>query len=79
MATRWGQTEFQVNLKLGLTPCPRPHAPLLGGRTFVGNEIDAASLLEENARQFMAGWGLGAPPGRPIALQPGSSTPEFLD
>jgi len=19
---RWGQTEFQVNLKLGLTPCP---------------------------------------------------------
>src|SRR5208282_3512980 len=22
-----GQTEFQVNLKLGLTPCPPPHAP----------------------------------------------------
>jgi len=50
-----------------------------GGRTSVGNETDGASLLEENAGQFLAGWGLGATAGGPLALQLGSSSPEFLD
>jgi glycosyltransferase involved in cell wall biosynthesis len=44
-----------------------------GSRTFAGNGIDAAALLEENARRFAAKWGQGAPIGRRVELQPWSS------
>ena len=40
-----------------------------GSRTFVGNGIDAESLLEENARRFAAKWGREMPRGRRVALQ----------
>jgi glycosyltransferase involved in cell wall biosynthesis len=46
-----------------------------GSRTFAGNGIDAAALLEENARRFAAKWGPDAPRGRRVTLPawPGSS------
>ena len=34
--SRWGQTEFQVNLKLGLTPMPDPHAHAPAVKVFYG-------------------------------------------
>ena len=41
-----------------------------GSRTFVGNGIDAESLLDENARRFAAKWGQDRPRGRRVALRP---------
>ncbi len=40
-----------------------------GSRTFVGNGIDAESLLDENARRFAAKWGQDRPRGRRVALR----------
>ena len=40
-----------------------------GSRTFVGNGIDAAALLEENARRFADKWGQDTPRGRRVALR----------
>lgn len=41
-----------------------------GSRTFVGNGVDSAGLLEENARRFSAKWGESAAPGRRLELAP---------
>jgi hypothetical protein len=41
-----------------------------GSRTFVGNNIEAQALLEENARRFAAKWGQAVPEGRRVALRP---------
>ena len=41
-----------------------------GSRTFAGNGVDAAKLLEENAARFAAKWGGSVPEGRRIALRP---------
>ncbi len=46
-----------------------------GSRTFIGNGIDAAGLLQENARRFADKWGRDAPAGRPVALR--AWAPEF--
>ena len=50
-----------------------------GSRTFVGNGIDASTLLEENARRFAAKWGHDRPRGRPVALRPWSPPKEIAD
>jgi glycosyltransferase involved in cell wall biosynthesis len=44
-----------------------------GSRTFAGNGIDAAKLLEENAVRFAAKWGRAVPDGRRITLRPFNS------
>jgi GT2 family glycosyltransferase len=41
-----------------------------GSRTFVGNGVDAEKLLNENAKQFAAKWGLARTNGRRVALRP---------
>ena len=41
-----------------------------GSRTFVGNGIDAAQLLGENARRFAAKWGLKKTNGKAVARKP---------
>jgi GT2 family glycosyltransferase len=41
-----------------------------GGRTFVGNGVDAARLLDENEQRFAAKWGSHAPRGQRVALRP---------
>ena len=41
-----------------------------GSRTFAGNGIDAAALLDENARRFAAKWGLRQTRGHRVALRP---------
>jgi glycosyltransferase involved in cell wall biosynthesis len=41
-----------------------------GSRTFVGNGIDAEKLLDENAQQFAAKWGLAGTNARRVALRP---------
>jgi glycosyltransferase involved in cell wall biosynthesis len=47
-----------------------------GSRTFVGNDVDAEGLLDENARRFAAKWGLAETRGRRVSLRPfGASTP----
>jgi glycosyltransferase involved in cell wall biosynthesis len=48
-----------------------------GSRTFVGNGIDAKSLLDENARRFAAKWGRDTPLGRRVTLQPWSNASDF--
>ncbi len=48
-----------------------------GSRTFVGNGIDAETLLEENARRFAAKWGHETPRGRRVSLRPWDENPEF--
>ena len=41
-----------------------------GSRTFGGNGIDAAKLLDENARRFAEKWGLKEAKGKPVMLRP---------
>jgi glycosyltransferase involved in cell wall biosynthesis len=41
-----------------------------GSRTFAGNGVDAEKLLDENAAQFAAKWGLNGIKGRRVALKP---------
>ena len=41
-----------------------------GSRTFGGNGIDAAKLLDENARRFAAKWGMKETNGKPVMLRP---------
>ena len=40
-----------------------------GSRTFVGNGVDAAQVLDENAKRFAAKWGDSVPQGRRVALR----------
>ena len=41
-----------------------------GSRTFAGNGIDAAKILDENAERFAHKWGMRGTSGRRVALQP---------
>jgi hypothetical protein len=45
-----------------------------GSRTFVGNDVDAEGLLDENARRFADKWGLAQARGRRVVLRPFDDT-----